>query len=103
MDANKLRFEGSILMSDDPKTPESSSMLSRFSGAAGKELLLDVLADTSLLRGVADLGDFVGECEVCDIPLGSEIIQQGASDNSLYIIVSGSFDVMVNGRRLTTR
>ena len=54
-------------------------------------------------RGISEIDAFVDGCELLEIPAASEIIQQEASDNDLYIVISGSVDILVNGRRLTTR
>jgi CRP/FNR family cyclic AMP-dependent transcriptional regulator len=90
-------------MSEDPKSSDSVPMLSRFSGAAGRELLLEVLSDTSLLRGVTDLQNFVEVSELIEVSSGSEITTQGSPDNQLFVIVSGSFNILVNGRQVATR
>lgn len=90
-------------MVDDLKTSDSAAMLSRFAGDAGRALLLEVLSDTSLLRGTTALQEFVDGCDISDVPAGSEIIRQGGSDNDVFVILSGSFDVLVNGRRVATR
>lgn len=85
------------------KTSGSGSMRGRFKGKGGRQRLLDVLLDTSLFRGVPDLSDFVDRCELVDVPLGTEIIEQGGSDNTLFMILSGSFDMCVNGRKTAVR
>jgi CRP/FNR family cyclic AMP-dependent transcriptional regulator len=90
-------------MTDDEKTSDAASMLSRFQGQAGRELLLEVLSDTSLLRGTSELGLFVDGCEILEIASGSQIIQQGGSDNDIYVIVSGSVEIHVNGRPVAVR
>jgi CRP/FNR family transcriptional regulator, cyclic AMP receptor protein len=78
-------------------------MRGRFEGEVGRQRLLEVLSDTSLFRGVSDLSHFVDRCELVDVPAGTEVIQQGGSDNTLFVILSGSFDMLVNGRRTATR
>ncbi len=92
-----------VPMDGGRKTPGTGSMLGRFEGQVGRQLLLDVLSDTALFRGVSDLSDLVDRCELVDVPAGMEIIQQGGSDNTLFMILSGSFDMLVNGRRTATR
>jgi len=90
-------------MSSDPKASSSATMVSRFSGPNGQELLLEALSDTSLLRGVPDLREFLAECELTDVPAAGEITTQGASDNDLFLIISGSFNIFVNARQVATR
>lgn len=90
-------------MSYSEKSPESEGMLSRFTGDSGKALLLEVLSDTTLLRGLDNIGAFVAGAELVEVPKGQQIIIQGGTDNDLYLILSGSFDIVVNGRTITTR
>jgi CRP/FNR family cyclic AMP-dependent transcriptional regulator len=90
-------------MSDDSKTSDSAAMLSRFSGQSGRALLLEVLAESSLLRGIPNLDEFVNGCDILEVPEGSRLIEQGASDNAIFVIISGSADILVNGRRVATR
>ncbi len=91
-------------MANENKTSDSSAMMmSRFTGASGRELLLEVLAESSLLRGIPDLGTFVDGCEILEVPEGSHLIEQGAPDNCVFVIISGSADILVNGRRVATR
>jgi predicted nucleotide-binding protein len=90
-------------MANDDKTSDSSAMMSRFSGPSGHDLLLEVLEELSLLRGVPGLPQFLDGCEVLEVPEGSRLIEQGASDNFIFVIVSGSVDILVNGRRVATR
>jgi CRP/FNR family transcriptional regulator, cyclic AMP receptor protein len=93
-----------LLMATDPKSSGlAAPMLSRFAGDAGRELLLEVLSETALLRGVPDLEEFLTLSELVEIEQGSTIIEQGNSDNDIYIIMSGSFEISVNGRYVTTR
>lgn len=90
-------------MTIDEKASDSYSMLSRFSGESGRSLLLEVLSDTSLLRGIPDIGAFLDGCSAIEMPAGAEIIQQGGSDNQLYLVVSGCLEIRVNGRCVATR
>jgi CRP/FNR family transcriptional regulator, cyclic AMP receptor protein len=85
------------------KTSASGEMISRFTGSSGQALLHDVLADESVLRGIPNLAEFIAGCELLEVAQGSELIRQGEPDNDLYIIVSGSFDMEINGRHITTR
>jgi predicted nucleotide-binding protein len=88
---------------DDCKEPASGKMISRFTGPAGEVLLLGVLTDESVLRGMPEIKTFLAGCELLEVAQGSELIRQGQSDNDLYIIISGSFNMEINGRHFTTR
>ena len=41
--------------------------------------------------------------EVFSIPAGETLITQGGDDNRIYFVLSGKFDVIVNGRRIAGR
>ena len=84
------------------KSP-ANTILSRFSGDGGRSLLLETLSESSLLRGLGDLAGLVAQCELIELLPGATLIQQGAADNDIYIIVSGTLSIVVNGRPLTTR
>ena len=85
-------------MSDEDKTPASGPMLSRFTGPDGRTLLLQVIEEESILRGLPEFESLVDKCEVMEIAAGTEIIKQGDADNDIYIIISGTFHTHVNGR-----
>jgi CRP/FNR family cyclic AMP-dependent transcriptional regulator len=93
------------LMSNDneEKTSPSGQMISRFAGDSGQNLLLEVLSDESILRGMPNLSNFIAACALQEVAIGTELIKQGESDNDIFIIVSGSFETRINGRRQTTR
>lgn len=78
-------------------------MISRFSGSQGEKLLVEVIAEMALLRNLANVDEFVKGTELLEVVEGQVIIAQGGSDNDLYIIVSGSFDIIVNGRGTAVR
>jgi CRP/FNR family transcriptional regulator, cyclic AMP receptor protein len=88
---------------NEEKTSPSGQMISRFTGDSGQNLLLEVLSDESVLRGTPNLSHFITGCALKEVPIGTELIKQGESDNDIFIIVSGSFEMRVNGRRQTTR
>ena len=41
--------------------------------------------------------------EVRAVSAGQMLISQGADDNDIYFILAGTFDVVVNGRRVASR
>jgi CRP-like cAMP-binding protein len=51
----------------------------------------------ALAEEIANLGSLM---EVSD---GSTIIEQGAEDNDVYLIIAGAFDILVNGRKVARR
>lgn len=79
-------------------------MLPRFEGAGGKQKLAEVLrsqplvaGDASLAAALAEKGKFV-EAAPAEV-----IIEQEAADNDIYFVISGSVEIWVNGRHITTR
>jgi len=82
---------------------DKDSMISRFSGESGKALLMEVLSETALLCNFSDLQTFVEQSDLIEVVSGQTLITQGGSDNDLFIIVSGCFDIVVNGRVTATR
>lgn len=79
-------------------------MIDRFSGEPGRRILLDTLltqkliaGDVALAEGVADLGELI------EVEAGTSIIEQGAWDTTAYLILAGSFAIVVNGRQVAVR
>lgn len=76
----------------------------RFTGAEGERALRDVIRVAKLVQGNQELTDAfvkVGEVVGCDV--GSPLIEQGADDNDIYILVAGTCNVVVNGRMVGRR
>ena len=90
-------------MSEKRDNSKQGLMKSRFSGETGRRLLIEVLSDTFLLCGIPDLPEFVNGCTIHDVERDEEIMQQGTPDNSIFVVLSGSFDISVNGRTIATR
>lgn len=83
--------------------PSEAMMMSRFSGDAGRRLLLDILASETVLRGAPGLAEFVDLCRLEEVDAGTELIKQGNADNDLFVIVSGKFETRINGRVVAAR
>jgi CRP/FNR family cyclic AMP-dependent transcriptional regulator len=56
-----------------------------------------VAGNLRLAESIAAIGDVV------DVPVGTVIIQQGGQDNEVFLIVAGSFHIVVNGKTLARR
>lgn len=79
-------------------------MLKRFLGADGQRLRSDTFANQKLIAGDAALADALARAgEMLAVLRGKALIEQDASDNDIYFIFAGSFDVLVNGRRVARR
>ena|ERR1035437_4602504 len=79
-------------------------MIDRFAGEAGRRILLGVLKEQKLIAGNADMADRVISLgELVNVESGVGIIKQGDDDNDVYLIVAGSFDIVVNNRVIARR
>jgi len=81
-----------------------SKMFDRFQGADGKQLRLEAFVsqsivghDTALAEELADL------VELREFGAGEILIEQNEEDDDIFFIISGSFSLHVNGRRLGIR
>ena len=79
-------------------------MLDRFLGADGQRLRADCFAVQKLIAGDAALAaEFASLAEMRALTAGETLIEQDAVDNGIFFIFAGSFDVLVNGRRVARR
>lgn len=79
-------------------------MLDRFTGERGKTRLIDTLLEQKIVMGNKDLAQDIAEkVELLSIEPNDPIIAQGADDNDIYFIISGKFQVIVNGRTVAER
>jgi predicted nucleotide-binding protein len=66
--------------------------------------LVSVLKEQKIVAGNERLAERIATvAEKMDVPRGTAIIHQGGEDNEVYLIVKGSFDVVVHGRTLARR
>jgi CRP/FNR family cyclic AMP-dependent transcriptional regulator len=79
-------------------------MIERFQGGSGRQNLIEALraqkivgGDTGLAEQIANLGSII------ELSPGTSIIEQGAEDNDIYLIIAGAFDILVNGRKVARR
>jgi CRP-like cAMP-binding protein len=76
-------------------------MLDSFVGERGRPLRIEALASQNLVVGNRALTEELADCvEVCAVSKDELLISQGAGDNDIYFILSGSFDVVVNGQKV---
>ena len=77
-------------------------MIERFRGK--REVLIDSLKEQKLVRGNETLAEQIADVgELIEVEAGVAIIKQGRSDNDVYLILAGSFDIIVHGRRVARR
>ncbi|MGI4859131.1 MAG: Pycsar phage resistance system effector protein PycTIR [Janthinobacterium lividum] len=79
-------------------------MIERFSGEAGKRLRIDAFTGQKLVGGDSDLAaELADMAELILVTAGDVIIQQDATDNDLYFIITGAFDIVVNATPIHRR
>jgi CRP-like cAMP-binding protein len=70
----------------------------------GRRLRVDALASQKIVAGNRELAEELADLvEVFSIPAGETLITQRGDDNRIYFVLSGKFDVIVNGRRIAGR
>jgi len=79
-------------------------MIRRFAGESGKRLRIEALASQKIVVGNRELADALDGCvELRAVKPGEMIIEQGARDNDVFLILAGAFDVVINGRKIARR
>jgi CRP/FNR family cyclic AMP-dependent transcriptional regulator len=74
-------------------------VIKRFEGERGSALLVETLLEQKIVGGNAVLAEQIAAISPpTSIPAGTAIIEQDADTNDLYLVVAGSFDILVNGR-----
>lgn len=81
-----------------------SGLIDRFQGDPGRGNLIDALLQQQIVNGNRDLADELADrAELIEVAEGETIISQGGDDNNLFLIVAGSFRIVVNGREVASR
>jgi CRP/FNR family cyclic AMP-dependent transcriptional regulator len=79
-------------------------MIERFEGDAGKRLLVDALTKQKMVSGnavlAAALADLVALRQLAP---GESLISENAADNDLYLVLSGTLNVVVKGTKVAER
>lgn len=82
----------------------SPSILRRFTGPGGQIRLVDALRCQSLVSGnLPAAKELARRAQVESVQAHTDIMVQGAQDDDIYFILSGSFTVIINGRDIATR
>ena len=81
-----------------------STVLSRFTGAAGRRRLVAALSRQPIVQGSKDIATALAEkCNLQTVLAGAVLIEQGGPDNDLFFVLAGSFAILVNGREVARR
>lgn len=79
-------------------------MIDRFLGEKGRRLRIEAFLTQKLVLGDKVLAEELAErAELVPIPAGDTVIEQNGEDNDIFFIVAGTFDIVVNGRKVARR
>lgn len=80
------------------------TMKNRFTGPAGRRALIETLKEHKMVAGNVELATELAKIgKVNAIKKGKVIIRQGGDDSDVFLILTGSFDIVVNGRIVAIR
>ena len=79
-------------------------MKERFQGEECHRLLVETVKEQKLVANNAALAEEIARIgELIEVQRGASIIEQGRTDNDVYLILTGDFRILVNGRHVATR
>src|SRR5260370_19109365 len=79
-------------------------MKERFEGDNGRRLLIEALKTQKMVVGDSALAEELSSLvEVVEVKAGEAILHQGAFDNHIFFILTGSFSIIVNGQVVAKR
>ncbi len=79
-------------------------MIKRFEGKTGRKILVETLQEQKIVAGNTALAEQLADtAALLEVKVGTEIIKQADNDNDIYLIIAGSFDIVVNGRKVARR
>lgn len=79
-------------------------MNDRFAEDTGQQELIESLKQQRLIAGNTELAEEVARVGcLIHVKTGASIIQQGSVDSDIYLILNGTFDVIVSGRVVTSK
>ena len=79
-------------------------MIDRYLGEDGHKLLIEALQSQVLVDGIEEIAQQIVDVgDLKEFESGSVLIEQGHKDNHVFLIISGSVLIHVNGREVTVR
>jgi CRP/FNR family transcriptional regulator, cyclic AMP receptor protein len=79
-------------------------LLDQFTGETGRSFRIEALAAQRLVSGNRALAEELADrVEILTVSAGQTLISQGANDSDIYFVLAGTFDVVVNDRRVAGR
>ena len=81
-----------------------SRLTERFQGDVGRGNLIDAMLQQQIVSGNRELAEELADrAEIIEVAESEAIIAQGGDDNDLFLIVAGSFRIVVNSRDVASR
>jgi predicted nucleotide-binding protein len=91
-------------MSYETSNPAEMPLLTRFDGEMGRVKLAEVIREQFIVLGQPALAtEFAASAILRELRESEVLIYQDANDDDLYLILSGSFDILVNKRKTAIR
>lgn len=79
-------------------------MIDRFLGDDGRARRIDAMREQKIVAGFTPLAEELADTtEIVAVESGTTLIVQDAEDNDIFFIISGTFEVVVNGRCVAAR
>lgn len=79
-------------------------MLERYQGEAARRLRIEAALESKLARGNQALAEAIADqAGLLAFKPGEALIEQGGEDNQVYILITGSCDILVNGKVVNRR
>ncbi|MCP1516924.1 putative nucleotide-binding protein [Pseudomonas migulae] len=79
-------------------------MIERFEGIEGRRRRIQALRTQKIVAGNIQLADELSDLiELRQLNIGETLIDQGGSDNDIYLIIAGRLEIIVNGRIIAQR
>ncbi len=79
-------------------------MIERFQGEGNRQNLIEALRAQKIVAGNEVLAERIADIgSLMEVIPGTTIIEQGAEDNDVYLILAGALDILVNGRKVARR
>jgi CRP/FNR family cyclic AMP-dependent transcriptional regulator len=76
----------------------------RFEGETGIRVLVDVLREHKIVGGNEALADEIARVgELRDVERNTALMEQNGEDTDCFLILSGTFTILVNGKKVATR
>ncbi|MBD9477387.1 nucleotide-binding protein [Pseudoxanthomonas sp. PXM02] len=79
-------------------------MIDRFKGEAGRRLLVNALGQQKIAGGNSVLAEMLVEhVQLRQLEAGERLIEENAADNDLYLVLDGTFKIVVKGTKIAER